>query len=1011
MEIRRVFLSILLIISCLSKTEARLGTPMLFEVSQGIKEEYWYANPAIGSILIDSGFMDGLRFWGNWRLAYKVDNSDERDYSKDEGQDALMAILKHLFPSPAGALGGANSDQYFCNYITPENVAQLVNYLNAGRDINHWVEGQDSDGKPLFNRNAKTKCVRKFAEHVKAARVSGYPNHMLEQFLMACFIEKTNTTEDLQRYWKNLDPETKVPGFHLNGRILNKEDVGIEVERVSELNLIASIVALKSLNDLYSVSPYAMDAELFSNGRANHYNRETNTLKGPYFADCMETMLRETYNFLLYKNTSGFFEVNELKGKYEANKKKVLGKNNFTNFCEFFEIYQRDRISANNSSSEMRGWWNRVVGNLDGGVVYAHPDGNELDTGFLNMLRAMRRILDMPTDDLTPEAFGLEMREISQIEEMLLKKLQEMFDLIKTSEKSVKLAFENLKKDHKDLYGELEVNVNLIGEQTSFSFKICISKRHGEVNNFQQKNTQGMPDVTVISANVEQKIQASEDQLKQVASLSSNKLKKHLVQDPHNVYWLYQCLINDNASMALFLERISKLDDNIIGRDNIIIALINSIKWDDDEVDGDHGEIYQYVIEKFSYIKKYLEVYRHHGKDEKQLDFTEFPNVKIVYLNGTIEQIKGLENAKNLEELYCEGLQTQDWILDLTGLTKLKKLRLEKIILKGIKGNASNLEELEGIDLQMPNGTLNLGGLKNLKRINLFNSIIGKIENLGDCINLEELGSHGLQMPNGTLDLGGLKNLKILKLSGAIIGKVKNLGNGTNLEEFHCSSMEMLNGALDVTSIANLKILKLSGAVITEIKDLGNFVNLEALHYYDLQMPDGTLNLPNIRNLKNLSLFGAIIGKIENLGNFTNLEELDCSKLKMLNGTLDLTGLGKLRYLKLEGTTIKEIKDLENASNLEKISCSFMKMPNGILDLTGQTALKNIDLSWASVKDIKNLGNCTSLEMLDCRALKMPNGTLDVTSLANLKSLNLRNAKVKEIKGLETLPRGILIKR
>ncbi|OHE70537.1 MAG: hypothetical protein A2007_03490 [Verrucomicrobia bacterium GWC2_42_7] len=921
-QIKKVMLT-LLATGCMLVSEAQLTAPMIFGISQGVKEEKWYANPAVGAILIDSGFVSSLRFWGNWDFAHEADHPDERDYINDQPRDAVMAILRHLFPSPTGVLGGVNSDKFFCNFANATNIAQLVNALGKEGDffqnIDNWVDGMDAEGKKLFNSGIKNKRIKEFARHLKEVKsCPNYPPRIIEQLLMAFLYENFNTMEDLEAYWKNLSESAKVVGFQFDKNSqLTLESLKSLAENPVGLTSFQCILALQSIDDFQSITPYNMERKLFSNGRAKPYNRKENNLGGEYFADCAETMIRQVINFLIWNNQKKKFAIDELIEKYQSQPHENVGLNNFKNLVTFFTLKQATKIQANNSSPEMRGEWNKVVGDLDGGVLYSRPYHNEVEPGFINMLKILRRILDLPIEDLSELSELLKEGEQNRvaIEKILLQKLQEMFDFIKTSDKTIELTLKKLTISDKDTYGNLKVAISLRNSTEKFSFNVYTGKEHGEVNKLCHEGDVISMSKTPLIKQLENHLSIQQGDRRETTYLAAEQFNIHQDKSNKNLYWLYRSTIDDSESMCQFLERVSTLPDNILGRDNVIAELMKSISWDDDQIYHQYREIYHNLLQKYPDLIKNLGYlnYSRIQSPNGTLNLTSAVGVKKMSLFGSrMRDIKGLSNP-GLESLQCSLLEMPNAVLDLSGLTELKKLHLDGAKLGGIKGleNNKSLETLNCSHLKMPNATLDLEGLMGLKTLDLDSAELGAIKGLENKKALEILNCSYLKMPNTVLDLSGLTELKKLDLDGAELGGLKGLENKKALETLGLTELQIPNSTLDLTDLRRLKIIDLRSARLGDIKGLEN-PNLETLVCLGLQMPKAVLDLSRLSGLKSLNLSWAILRGIHWPENKNSLETLDCSNLEMPDAVLDLSGLTELKELNIRGAELGGIKGLES---------------------------------------------------------------------------------------------------
>ena len=139
--------------------------------------------------------------------------------------------------------------------------------------------------------------------------------------------------------------------------------------------------------------------------------------------------------------------------------------------------------------------------------------------------------------------------------------------------------------------------------------------------------------------------------------------------------------------------------------------------------------------------------------------------VSLVVGYKYIEDLTGLEYAKNLEELVLNDNRIRS-LGPLSGLSKLRRLDVsDNYVLSDIRG-ISGLVGLEELDLHRNNisDVSALGGLVGLRRLVLRDNALVDIGPLGGLGNLEEL----VLRVNGIRDISclvGLRRLRVLDLS------------------------------------------------------------------------------------------------------------------------------------------------------------------------------------------------------------------------------------------------------
>ena len=265
---------------------------------------------------------------------------------------------------------------------------------------------------------------------------------------------------------------------------------------------------------------------------------------------------------------------------------------------------------------------------------------------------------------------------------------------------------------------------------------------------------------------------------------------------------------------------------------------------------------------------------------------------------GSIDDIKGFENLKNLRNLDL-SINYISEITKLENLTNLVNLDLSQNDISEIKG-LKTLKSLEVLNLECNNirEIKNLENLVSLRELNLSdNKEIPEIKGLRKLKNLEILRLFNNYMVNEIKELEGLNNLKILDIS-----KDSAMIDFDVIKEFLTWKSPFKDG-IDVKEIIK---------------------NNKIIHErYD-------------EYRKKLEKYKDYIKEIKGLDTLTDLEELFLEG----NSITEIKGLEKLKNLKvlnLSGNKITEIKGLENLKKLKKL----ILVDNKIIPIKGLEGLEN----------------------------------------------------------------------
>jgi len=312
--------------------------------------------------------------------------------------------------------------------------------------------------------------------------------------------------------------------------------------------------------------------------------------------------------------------------------------------------------------------------------------------------------------------------------------------------------------------------------------------------------------------------------------------------------------------------------------------------------------------------------------------------------NGSLKEIKGLENLINIKKLNLNECSFSDLqvIQYLTDLRELYLYSNDVTTIKGIK-NLINLEILD-LDYNEITEIEELENLTNLKKIYLIWNPIPKEELKQIEIHLNKKGCLFIKSVKGKyrrilpvdykLDLSN-KGFKSIE-------KIEGLKELTNLKELDLSKnrISSING---LESLVNLEVLimrdKNTTKYISFLKDPWDDVTYpkgKTIHYPEIKEIRG---LDNLVNLKKLDLSEKDISEIKGLENLVNLEKLILkdNKIRVIKG---LDNLKKLQKLDLKNNEIKTIKGLDNLEKLRKLYLGN----NKIIKMQGLDSLSSLEI-------------------------------------------------------------------
>ena len=299
------------------------------------------------------------------------------------------------------------------------------------------------------------------------------------------------------------------------------------------------------------------------------------------------------------------------------------------------------------------------------------------------------------------------------------------------------------------------------------------------------------------------------------------------------------------------------------------------------------------------------------------------------------------------------------------------KIALEKIE----KAKKTNAEELDLSNLDLKEIPTEITGLTSLTSLQLDRNQISEIKGLETLTSLTSLHLDRNQISE-IKGLETLTSLTSLHLSGNQISEIKGLETLTSLTSLYLDRNQ-ISEIKGLETLTSLTLLYLYSNQISEIKGLETLTSLTLLHLHSNQIKE-IKGLEQLTSLVDLALSFNRIMKIKGLEQLILLERiyLNHNQIKEIEGLEQLTLLKKIS---LHQNQIKEIKGLELAISLKELRLydNQIKVIKGLDELT---SLKSVGLSNNNITRIPNY-------LLD---LKIPI-LLEKIALTSEKGVFLRN--------------------
>ena len=361
-----------------------------------------------------------------------------------------------------------------------------------------------------------------------------------------------------------------------------------------------------------------------------------------------------------------------------------------------------------------------------------------------------------------------------------------------------------------------------------------------------------------------------------------------------------------------------------------------------------------------------------------------------------VENITGLEHARNLKRLYLRNNPIED-LTPIANLTQLELLHLVGVPITDLSP-IQDLTELRELHLSHC-GIIEITPLANLTRLNFLHLGVNQIVDISPLSNLTMLETLWLQR-NQIVDISSLANL-------------------TALTELRVDSNQIVDVS-PLASLTRLTDLTIANNAIRDFRPLFG-LNLQSvdidihksqeLASSEIEMPDPNLERTIRERLElssdfpitqlemlRLTTFAAEVSQVENI---TGLEYArNLKRLYLRNNPIeDLTpiaNLTKLEVLHLLGVPITDLSPIQDLTELRVLHLSHC----GITDLSPLSNLTALETLWLKdnyIVDISPLANLIRLKRLAI------NGNL-ILDFSPIQGLSLVDLRYDEVCVLPDLP-------
>ena len=913
-----------------------------------------FYSPTLGEVALESGLIEGLRFYGPYEAGY--DDKGRRVYLNDKSSDPLWNVVNILFPSNNGQLGTETTGMSNLpkNVKNPKTIALLMHYaklvLEASPENFEKIDTKKI-AKEIFESlkhedkspsSALKRPIDNLLGFIKDAILeegkSIYPTHTTEQVLSAFFCYQFNESDEILGLLEDLDgsivDKTKQPPSTLEP--LKEEDFTKIAQK--ETYTIDDVFDLSLAASWSSLVPYKEGIALLNNGNALRYNREKDEyLKEDTFADCVETAARHLANLLTFNSEKQIFDVDHIE-------KNVPHTPYLENFIKFFKV--QTPFLANAGDIGTRSLWNKALADLNEpgkkDITYKKGGVNELRSGFVNLLKAYQKVLGLKLEEF-PQ-IGLEAKKnwAEKSLNILFKTLNPSYDY------NINLK---VKESENDLSGDALVTVQ-DSEEDIFSFNLMSDREgaHTEVSQLKiLKEHKNKIDVNPYLINHLTNLQGgTSDESVWLVAPSDFKSNIH-----HPLYKLFSQPLSDNNSKINFLKTLDKsygewaqkypsFKTNLSLIQSMIKNVLEDISWDDRAIVERVSPIIFKLIENSSFQDVVLKAVRGISIESENFD----------------EILRQIRQFRNLESL---------------DIPHVKEIRSFSDSFKNIKNLSSRFKGLQKIEIDE--------SIAQLEVLDLNKSSLNKV-------------SFSVPMPK----------LRFLTMESSRIERLENLKNISNVEEIKLfDTKELLEFSIP-ESFEKLTSLDLSSSGIETLEGLENAPNLEELDLRETELLKNLSFDKPLNKLRVLNLRKSKISVIEGLDHLCNLEEFYLTETKKIKEISFRTSFKKLQELNLRDSGIEIFSGLENTPNLRNLNLETTKSLKEISFDKCQENLENLILTGSGIFTIKGLEYLSNIEQLNLKRTENLTEVALIKKLLKIQSFNLISSGVSKLTGLENLP-------
>ena len=553
---------------------------------------------------------------------------------KDEQECDFFSFINNLFGFVYKIKG---NPQIQLNFEEEEKT------IFPGQVFRHF---RASRGAQIFLKNIHNSIVN------KQKQGDWYPPGTTEQMLHAFFMEFLNTEGDLKSYVQ----------------VLPKVDENVQITSIKNLYLLI-------INEYFNRHIlYEDNVTLIGNVKAQAFNQQAESFEPEIsmkFTDCIETVVRNIMNIMLYDNVKGTFSLAKVQ---EINEHYIDKLKNF---------YEQQPVSRHSDSSFfIRSEFNKLVGdmnNVQGAqgrepIIYLETlksgTQSSLEIGIVNIIYAFQHIFNLPLEHYNAN------NSLKEKEQWVINSFQTLLNHLNPDyQYQIELnGIENYqRKTHNtnnnlkpDLIGNVKITVSDNNKAPLYCFTIQLKNGPVVINNLQVLNK-----TTFLK---EEQLQNIIRQFPSyhLSALESISLLLPQLKDSieHPLYNIFSKILTNNNTYIDALKKIAadeKMDRSV--KEGMLDHLLTVLGFDDTDVVENISPAIVTLLEKnqcLSILSK-----------------------KVLKLNtrGVKNPVINLNKLQALEEFYAPSLTN-----------KTLAFGKENTALKLIEIDSSKVNEIIGLD-------------------------------------------------------------------------------------------------------------------------------------------------------------------------------------------------------------------------------------------------------------------------------------------------------------------------